>query len=95
MLAREHASLGFAFRLFHDEDYQRTPSKSGPADILQTIRKWIRILVSGAVAGLALPFLAVQLVWPYLLRHTEACEIATRCIVSDPLIRKTVGSQRG
>jgi RHS repeat-associated protein len=28
----------------------------------------------------------------YLLRHTEACEIATRCIVSNPLIRKTVRS---
>jgi hypothetical protein len=58
----------------------------------KTIRKWIWIPVSGAVAGLVLPFVAVQLVLPYMLRHTEAYEIATRYIVSDPLIRKTVGS---
>ncbi len=58
----------------------------------KTIRKWIRRLVIGAVAGLALPLLAVQLVRPYVLRHTDAFGIATHYIVSDPLIRKAVGS---
>ncbi len=58
----------------------------------KTLRKWIRRLAIGAVVGLALPFLAVQLVRPYILRHTDAYKIATGYITSDPLIRKAVGS---
>ena len=58
----------------------------------KTIRKWIWIPAIGAVAGLALPFLAVELVRPYMLRHTDAYEIATRYLISDAVIRKIVGS---
>jgi hypothetical protein len=55
-------------------------------------RKWLRRLVIGATVGVALPFLAVQSLRPYILRHTDAYEIATGYIASDPFIRETVGS---
>src|ERR1700679_1550487 len=58
----------------------------------KTIPKWIWIPAIGAVGGLAPPLMTVELVQPYMLRHTDAYEIATRYLISDPVIRKTVGS---